>query len=200
MELKLEQLEKQMSQEAYSVNLHLPLENDDKLGKDLLNTLMESISKFLGVNKSRDEAKGLVFADDRGNFKMGAIVKYHPGESDDQPGNWSYEMTFNEEDMDGVHTYGSNDTSYLDILAACARNNRFSFKKETLMAPLMHVIIDAIKNVLEANVTEGEECQLEVPGCFTAAAGIEDDEKLLSITPSGEMKRLIKDDSALEKY
>ena len=48
------------------------------------------------------------------------------------------------------------------------------------------------------NAKEGEEVNLELPGYFVASVVIDGGEKVMSLVPDGAMKRLIKDDAALE--
>ena len=40
---------------------------------------------------------------------------------------------------------------------------------------------------------------MELEGYYIASSAIENDEKVYSLVPDGQMKRLIKDDSSLEK-
>ena len=59
-------------------------------------------------------------------------------------------------------------------------------------------LIQQIKNWLDANAVEGEEVGVEMDGVFQASVAIENGEKVFSIVPDGEIKKLIKDDAAIE--
>ena len=71
--------------------------------------------------------------------------------------------------------------------------------QQLILFDLVVSFFTALQNVLEQNVTPTEECEIESEGFFVAVAAVEGDEKVYNIIPSGEMKRLIKDDSTLEE-
>ena len=58
--------------------------------------------------------------------------------------------------------------------------------------------IAQIKKWLEANAVEGEEVGVELDGIFQASVAVENGEKVFSLVPDGEIKKLIKDDAAIE--
>ena len=55
-----------------------------------------------------------------------------------------------------------------------------------------------IKNWLDNNAVEGEEVGVYADGIFQASVVVENGEKIFSIVPDGEIKKLIKDDAAIE--
>lgn len=71
----------------------------------LVKTVMTAFAVYLSHKKvsKADEATALVLQDINGNFKFASIVEYHINESNpDEPGNWSFVMTFNQSDLDDL--------------------------------------------------------------------------------------------------
>ena len=80
------------------------LDTDDRPER-LIKTVITSFAVYLSHRKVSkvDEATALVLQDINGNFKFASIVEYHINESNpDEPGNWSFVMTFNKEDLDDI--------------------------------------------------------------------------------------------------
>lgn len=172
---------------------------DQEIISDMMKVPVHAISKFLGLKKNRDDnGTGLVVRDDKGNFIVAGIVRYHKPEREDQAGNWSYEFTFNEEDTKDAHNYLVTDGSFMEVLQRTATNHSLVITDMEFAFDLVLGFFTALKNLLDENVTPAEEVELESEGFFVATAAVEGDEKLFAIVPSGEMKRLIKDDSTLE--
>ena len=173
------------------------------LEQDLINDFMKvpvhSFSKYLGLKKNReDNGTSLVLRDEKGNFIIAGVVKYHAPEKEDQAGNWSYEFTFNEEDIKETHQYIVTAAAFMEVLSAVGKSHQLVITDMEFALDLVIGFFAALKNVLEQNVTPTEEFEIEAEGFFIATAAIEGDEKVYSLVPSGEMKRLIKDDSTLE--
>ena len=173
---------------------------DDVMG-DMMKIPVHAFSKYLGLKKNRDDENGtaLVLRDEKGNFIIAGVVKYHKPENEDQAGNWSYEFTFDEEDVKEAHQYIVTDASFMGVLQNVAIEHSISITEMSFAFDLVVGFFIALKNVLEQNVTPTEEFEIEAEGFFAATAVIEGDEKVYSLVPSGEMKRLIKDDSTLEE-
>ena len=173
---------------------------DDVMG-DMMKIPVHTFSKYLGLKKNRDDENGtaLVLRDEKGNFILAGVVKYHKPENEDQAGNWSYEFTFDEEDVKEAHQYIVTDASFMGVLQNVAIEHSISITDMNFAFDLVVGFFIALKNVLEQNVTPTEEFEIESEGYFVATAAIEGDEKVYSLVPSGEMKRLIKDDSTLEQ-
>lgn len=173
------------------------------LETDIMNDMMKvpvhAISKYLGLKKNRDDnGTALVLRDEKGNFMLAAVVRYHKPEKEDQAGNWSYEFTMNEEDVKEAHQYIITDAAFMEVLQNVSTEHSVVITDMEFAFDLVISFFVALKNVLEQNVTSTEECEIESEGYFVATSAIEGDEKVISIVPSGEMKRLIKDDSTLE--
>ena len=174
--------------------------DDIAIVADLAEIPVHAISKYLGLKKNRDDVGGtsLVLKDEKGNFIIAGIVKYHAPEEEDQAGNWSYEFTFNEEDVKETHQYLVTDTSFIEVVVKVMEDHSLAVSATEYILAIVLSFFIALKNVLEQNVTPTEEFEIESDTYFVATSAIEGDEKVYSLVPSGEMKRLIKDDSTLE--
>lgn len=172
---------------------------EDEVIADTIKVPVHAFSSFLGLKKNReDNGTALVLRDEKGNFIIAGVVKYHAPEKEDQAGNWSYEFTFNEEDIKDAHQYIVTDSLFMKVLQRVATSHNIVITVEEFALDLIIGFFEALKNVLDQNVTATEEVEIESEGYFVATAAVEDDVKVFSIVPSGEMKRLIKDDSTLE--
>ena len=175
------------------------LQLDDTIIVDTMRVPVHAFSKYLGLKKNRDDnGTSLILRDEKGNFIIAGVVRYHAPEKEDQAGNWSYEFTFNEEDVKETHQYVVTDASFMEVLSNVAVNHQLVITDMEFALDLLIGFFVALKNVLEQNVTPSEEFEVESEGFFIATSAIEGDEKVYSLVPSGEMKRLIKDDSTLE--
>lgn len=176
----------------------LQLEPADVIA-DTMKVPVHAISKYLGIKKNReDNGTSFVIRDEKGNFVIAAVVRYHAPEKEDQAGNWSYEFTFNEEDVKETHQYIITDAAFMEVLQSIATMHSILITDMEFAFDIILGFFESLKNVLDQNVTDTEEFEIESEGFFIATAAIEGDEKVFSIVPSGEMKRLIKDDSTLE--
>lgn len=166
---------------------------------DMMRVPVHAISKYLGLKKNReDNGTSLLVRDEKGNFIIAGVVRYHAPEKEDQAGNWSYEFTFNEEDVKETHQYVVTDSAFMEVLQAVATSHSLVISDMQFALDLIVGFFTSLKNVLEQNVTSSEEFEIESEGFFVATSAVEGDEKVYSLVPSGEMKRLIKDDSTLE--
>lgn len=154
-----------------------------------------------------DEAVALVLTDVAGNFKFAGIVEYHENkENPDEPGNWSYVMTFDPKTLDNIEKnkglkkllYSSDAfKAVFDKVAYDVAG--IQFQHQTYMFDACLLVVDTLLQVLDREAKEGEIVDIELPGYFTASVSVEDGEKVFAITPDGHMKQIIKDDTALDK-
>lgn len=167
---------------------------------DVLKLPVHAFTKFLGLKKNREDngGTGLVLRDEKGNFIIAGVVKYHEPEKEDQAGNWSYEFTFNEEDVKDCTNYNVTDSAFMQVLEHVATNHNLQIHEMDFAYDLIVSFFVALKNVLEQNASANEEFEIESENYFIAVSTVEGDQKLLSMIPCDEMKRLIKDDSKLE--
>lgn len=166
---------------------------------DTMKVPVHAFSKYLGLKKNReDNGTSLVLRDEKGNFIIAGVVRYHKPEKEDQAGNWSYEFTFNEEDIKETHQYIVTDGSFMEVMQKVATTHSIMIREMEFAYDLLLSFFISLKNVLDQNVTPTEECEIESEGFFVATSAVEGEEKVFALVPSGEMKRLIKDDSTLE--
>lgn len=172
---------------------------EDDIMEDTMKVPVHAFSKYLGLKKNReDNGTSIILRDEKGNFIIAGVVKYHAPEEEDQAGNWSYEFTFSEDDVKETHQYIVTDAAFMEVLQNTATSHNIVIKDMEFALDLIIGFFVALKNILEQNVTPTEECEIESEGFFVATCAVEGDEKVFSLVPSGEMKRLIKDDSTLE--
>lgn len=171
----------------------------DKVGI-VYDTLIMAMSDFLSQVKSKENKIALAVKDLKGNLLLGGIVSYHKNENEEMPGNWSYELTFNEEDLNGCNVSLSTDPHFNRVFLKTLENlHGLLLDDPIVMQPMIEEGINVVKQWLDVNAKENEEISVEHPGFFVASVSVENGEKVYAIVPDGAMKRLIKDDSALEE-
>ncbi len=182
---------------------------DDDRPERITKAFFAATSAYLSkvkVTKS-DEAVALVLTDISGNFKFASIVEYHENnDNPDEPGNWSYVMTFDSATLDNLEKsktvkkllYSSDafkgvfDKVSYDIAG-------IQFEHQGYMFDACMLVVDTLVQVLDREAKDGEIVDIELPGYFTASVSVEDGEKVFAITPDGHMKQIIKDDTALDR-
>lgn len=182
---------------------------DDNRPERIVKAFFAASAAYLSKVKvsKADEAVALVLTDVAGNFKFAGIVEYHENKDNpDEPGNWSYVMTFDSKTIDTIekhktvkkYLYSSDafkavfDKVAYDVAA-------IQFQHQTYMFDACLLVIDTLLQVLDREAKENEVVDIEMPGYFTASVSVEEGEKVFAITPDGHMKQVIKDDTALEK-
>ena len=181
---------------------------DDDRPQRIVKSFFAASAAYLSKAKvpNEDEATALVLTDVAGNFKFAGIVKYNLNkENPDEPGNWDYVLTFNENDLTEVENtrkvkkllYG--DQAFHSLFDKIAYDiASIQFEQERYMYDACLLTIDTLIQVLDNEAQPNEVVDIEMPGYFVASVGVEDGEKVFTITPDGHMKAIIKDDSALE--
>lgn len=196
--------------QAYTVNINSIgyAFGDDDIPERIFKTFIAATSYYLGRVKVSDPevATALVLTDVSGNFKFAGIVEYHENEENkDEPGNWSYIMTFNEEDLTDLeavkkvkkYLYG-DDAFKLSFDKVAYDIGGIEFQHDRYIYESCTVLVDTIIQVLDSEAVANETVDIELKGYATFSVAVENDEKVFAITPDGAMKALIKDDSALE--
>ena len=181
--------------------------NDDRPER-IVKSFFAGVSSYLSFRKvsKDDEAVALVISDVSGNFKFAAVVEYHSNtENPDEPGNWSYTMTFYEDDITDLEKVKKvnklliGDKAFETVMNRAAYDvGGFVFEHSNFMYDSCLLTIDTIIQVLDHEAIEGQVVDVEMPGYFTASVSVENGEKVFSITPDGAMKTLIKSDVDLE--
>lgn len=168
--------------------------------KYIYEIFANSVTSYLALKKSKEGPVVFALRDLKGNFKFGAIVGYEEADSSDMPGNWNYNFTFDEKDIEDVATqYSINDNEFTIILRNEANAHcGIVFAAASYCYDTFDEAISTLLEYLEANApTDGDVLEIELPGYFVATAGIEDGIKTYSITPSAALKQAIKDDKAV---
>ena len=165
------------------------------------DVLFTGFAEFLGTNKSKSGKICIKVQDTKGPVKFGAVVGYMPNEGEeDGVGNWFLTSSFDEKDLEGcIKDYTICDTEWQRLIENVAFNlERMQFDRPQTLHTACLIAVDCIKEWLDQNAKEGEEVILEHEGYFTASVAVENGEKVMSIVLDGAMKRLIKDDAAIE--
>lgn len=169
---------------------------------DMYRVLFATIADVLKHNQSKDLNKlGFKMKDDKGHFKLGAILTYKKPEegSEEDSGNWYLEFTLYEEDMNDIEKELDN---LSDVFVRCAAMNANThmygkFRSTELMYTLFNTAIDVLVSYLDTNASETDEVGVNLRGVFTASVAIEDGQKFMSIVPGEYIKQLIKNDAVL---
>ena len=180
----------------------------DDIPERMLKSFIAATSVYLGKVKVSDPnvASALVLTDESGNFEFAGIVEYHENEENkDEPGNWSYVLTLNEEDLTDlentkeVKKYLYGDDAFKVILDKVAYDiGGIEFQKDSFMYACCKILVETIVQVLDAEAVANDTVDIELKGSVTFSVSVEGDEKVYAVTPDGAMKKLIKDDAALE--
>lgn len=175
-----------------------------EIGPDFVEAIYQStikaISEFLSIKKSKEQKVALSIKDLRDNVLLIAKISYHKGETEDDPGNWSFEMSLNNEDIDLTDTnvFASTDLGFYEVLTRTLRNLiNHEFYNTTCANSLTTLAYKVLKQWLDENAIDGQVVETGVDGYFIASVAIEDGEKVMSIVPDGAMKSLAKGDSTL---
>ena len=182
---------------------------DDDRPERIFKAFFAASAAYLSKVKvsKADEAVALILTDISGNFKFAGIVEYHENtDNPDEPGNWSYVMTFDSNTIDTLEKSKSvkkllySSDAFKAIFDKVAYDvAAIQFQHQTYMFDACQLVIDTLLQVLDREAKENEVVDIEVPGYFTASVSVEDGEKIFAITPDGHMKQIIKDDTELDK-
>lgn len=189
----------------YSINLkdNFGILWIDAKTADLFRTMFSAIADTLKFNQSKDAKRiGMTMKDDKGNFKLGAILTFKQPEegSEEDSGNWYLEFTFDAEDMGELDIELDN---HSDIFIRCASEEAQNicygrFRSTDMMFNLFNCAIDTLVQYLDTAANEAtEETNVSLRGIFTATVGVEDGKKVMSIVPGEYIKQIVKNDSAL---
>lgn len=166
---------------------------------------VHAISRALGAVKNPITPKAVAIKTVGGDFIFGAKVEYIPNEDkpeDVSAGRWDYSWTAYEEDLDGCDIINLSDSSLLQnyLLSSAFELYGIKFNNGSASAVTIAVaVMEHIKKWLGDNVTADEDATLEMDGTFKATATASDDEIEYGFVPAGEMKVLIKNDSAIQE-
>ena len=182
---------------------------DDDTVERLTKSIFAATAYMLSIVKEAktDKAACMLLTDVVGNFKFAAFVQYNENtENPEEPGNWSFSMTFNEEDINElekkrvVKKILYSDGMFKSELHKVAHDvGGITIRHDSYVHDAAIIVIDTLLMILDREAVEGDVVDIEMPGFFTASVGVEDDEKVFSITPGAMLKTIIKDDKIIEK-
>lgn len=165
----------------------------------IIKVTIEAMSDYAQEVKNKENPIAIVIDDLKGKLLLAAVVRFHEGEGK-MPGNWSYEWTFDEEDIKDCSKYLVSENTANNFFAVRAKDApvRFSYNSPSYMYLGAQAFADCLINWLDTNAKPGEEVEVDLDGYFKASVIVEDKKKIMSFSPDGAIKRLIKDDASLE--
>lgn len=165
----------------------------------IYHIMIMSISDCLAMVKTKTIKKAVAIKDLKGNLLLAGVVSHVPGESENDPGNWNYVLTTDIEDLKDAEVIDCSDTRFQKVFSTTAHNlYSVSFHGGMYVQSALETAVNTLLQWLDVNASETEEVEVEEEGYFLASVVVEKGEKIISIVPDGAMKRLIKDDAALE--
>ena len=171
----------------------LGAEHTDKVA-DILFT---GVTNCLADVKKQDTPVAFVFEENNGDFIAAAVAQYIPNEDDvTAPGSWTW---YKEDVPATAHLYRCSDIS-MSVYFRGTGMSKYGIQWEDVAAinECTRYLLAQIKAWLDNNAVEGEEVGVVQDGVFQATVAIENGEKVFSLVPDGEIKKLIKDDAAIE--
>ena len=165
----------------------------------IATTLFDGVSRCLGAIKNKEVPQAIVFKTVEGSFIAAAKIEYVEG-SDPTSSRWDYTWTFYEDDVKGANIV---DASTNNMILHYFEQSALTLYKMKFAGPdvciiLMNLMLEMIKKWLTENTKAGEDSVLTLEGVFKAVATINGDEIELGLIPDGDMKVLVKDDTALQ--
>lgn len=166
--------------------------------------MFAGITDFLNIVKHKSSPKVCVIQDLKGNRLAFACVEWINAEEENEAatGNWTYYWSFDcNEIPESAEVYTIDQEKVQSVIS----NRAYDLVKMVIISPsfisqLCVFMINVIKDTLDQQAVEEGHCwTLELDGYFEASVEVVNGEKQFSILPKGEMKTLIKDDSANEK-
>ena len=166
---------------------------------------------FLSKVKSTDHPVAIVAEDMYQNFMFGIIVEYHKNDNEEMPGNWSMVYTFDAKDIEACgEAYSVSGNEFKDMAISIGENmygylftakdgNNILEQKRIIVTQIMANVAKTIRQWVEENSVSAEPVSTEIGGKVIIDAMVDETgTKVFSITPSGELKNIIKDDAAIE--
>lgn len=168
----------------------------------LINILFIGTSNVLSAFKSTERPTAFVFKEpgDNGEFIAGAVVQFIPNEDPTNPGNWNYFWTWDKDDIEkDFRIYSMANAETVSFFRSVAQNNySMGFRNFDAINEVTKGLLRTISKWLDDNAVEGEERGVELDDVFQARVKVENGEKIKSLEVGGELKKLIKDDAAIE--
>ena len=164
---------------------------------------MVAITRYLATVKNTKAPVAFTVTDAEGKFYVGAVVEYNDtsSEEDGTTGNWNYYWTFDENDIPKEATVYDikNKQTHQIIVKSSLSDCNAQFAGVDSLIKTASVIFGSLIKTLKDTAREDEVVELEYDGVFKCQAKVEDDEVVMSIIQDGLIKKMIKDDAALEE-
>ena len=166
----------------------------------LFYILFYGTANLLKDKKSKETPVSFMITEVDGKPVAAATVEYFDGEGDN-PGNWSLTWTFNPDDIaeNAVKIDLQNDLTHSYFRSIAGEKYGMKFYDRTSIVTLLTFITEQLYKWLDENAKEGEVVEINLDGIFDAKVEIVDGVKVFAIDPAGEVKTIIKDDTAIEK-
>lgn len=170
----------------------------------IATVLFHGVSRCLGSMKNTTIPKAVVFRSLDSSFLAGAKVEYIANADDPSnpsAGRWDYTWTFYEEDLKGCDCIDVSSNALVSTFFISSASDLYNmrFAGQDVCVLMMVMMIEMIINWLKENVSESEPMMMTLDGVFKATAAVENGKITMGIVPDGEMKVLIKDDSAIQE-
>jgi hypothetical protein len=162
--------------------------------------LFYGVASVLKDNRSKDCPTTFTISEANGKPIAAATVEYFDGEGDN-PGNWSLVWTFDPADIpaNANKIDLQNDLTHSYFRTIAGEKWGMRFYDRTAIVSLITYSVEQLFKWLDENAKEGEVVEIDLEGVFNAKVEVVDGKKVMAIDPDGEVKTIIKDDSAIEK-
>ena len=179
-------------------------EMDQIMSDCFFKTAMAGVTDALNVLKNKQSPVAIIVQDLKGNKIIAAVVEWIPADDATEAalGNWSYYWTWDVDNIpDGSTTYTTDQKQIANIILDRGFNlYNMVCPNLSYISQLTVYMFNLIKDTLDQEaVEEGHEWVIELDGYFEASVSVEGGVKTFAFMPKGEMKMLIKDDTAGEK-
>lgn len=172
-------------------------EHTDKM----FDTLFTGSANLLKACESTERPTAFIMKDLKGNLIAAAVVRYFKSEEANTPGNFSLIWTFDETDIpeDAVPVSIDSAGAHSYFIAVAGSKYGIKFKDTSCLINCLSYSMVQLKKWLDENAKEGSIVEISLDGVFQARVEVSNGEKYFAIEPEGEIKNIIKDDSAIEE-
>ena len=167
----------------------------------IADILFTGVSECLGDVKTKEHPVAFVFKKNNDEFIAAAVVQYIENKDDkNKAGAWSYVWTWDQDDVPKNARLVGPENAEMGVYFRGVSKNKYgaAFRDQAAIIEVTRYFLETLSKWLEENASESEEIAVEEPGVFQAAIAIENGVRVKSLVPEGEIKKLIKDDSAIE--
>lgn len=159
-----------------------------------------AVTNCLADVKTKENPVSFVFEENNQEFIAAAVIQFIENDDDSNPGNWNYFWTFNKDDVpENSRKITAADVSLASYFRSISQSKYgVGFTDTECIFETTRFFFKVVSKWLDDNASETEERGVELEGVFIARVAVEDGEKVKSIEPDGEIKKMIKDDAAIE--